>query len=237
MKEVIVAICDDNPQAIIDLREKIQDSVKEKDLFIKIEEFESGLALLESNLNPQILFLDIEMPGRDGIETARLLRQRDNECRIIMATSRVDRFKEGYHVGAVRFITKPFEAKEIKEALEYALGTFSGMEIIHLFQDRNRYRIPQKKIKYLVAFDGYTEVAVDEMEKRMRTEESLDNLEKILDSRLFCRISRSQIINWEYVNSCDKGKIFMDKEVFEISRRRKKEVEKLYCQYDLYHRR
>ena len=37
MKEVIVAICDDNPQAIIDLREKIQDSVKEKDLFIKIE--------------------------------------------------------------------------------------------------------------------------------------------------------------------------------------------------------
>lgn len=237
MKEVIVAICDDNPQAIIDLREKIQDSVKEKDLFIKIEEFESGLALLESNLNPQILFLDIEMPGQDGIETAKLLRQRDNECRIIMATSRVDRFKEGYYVGAVRFITKPFEAEEIKEALEYALGTFLGMEMIQLFQERNRYRIPQKKIKYLVAFDGYTEAAVDEKEKRMRTEETLDNLEKILDSRLFCRISRSQIINWEYVNSCDKGKIFMDKEVFEISRRRKKEVEKLYCQYDLYHRR
>ena len=93
MKEVIVAICDDNPQAIIDLREKIQDSVKEKDLSIKIEEFKNGLALLESNLNPQILFLDIETPGQDGIETARLLRQRDNECRIIMATSRVDRFK------------------------------------------------------------------------------------------------------------------------------------------------
>lgn len=68
-----------------------------------------------------ILFLDIEMPGEDGIQTGKRLRERGSECKIIMATSMAERFKEGYHIGASRFVTKPFDQEEVEEELDKRL--------------------------------------------------------------------------------------------------------------------
>lgn len=236
MREITIAICDDNPGAITELRIHIEEYIREKELPVKIESFGSGSSLLDNPCEPDILFLDIEMPGKDGIETAHLLRKRNADCRIIMATSRVERFKEGFYVGAARFITKPFCRDEIWEALEHTLEGFLGMEIIELYEKRNTYRIQQNQIQYLKAFDSYTEAVVGAEGRVMRTEESLGILEEKLDPGLFCRISRSHIVNFRYVTSCDKGIILIRGEKLAVSRRRKKEVERLYRQYDLYYR-
>lgn len=236
METITIAICDDNPGAIAELKTHIEEYVRGKVLSIKIECFRSGSCLLDSPCEPDILFLDIEMPQKDGIETARLLRERKVDCRIIMATGRAERFKEGYYVGAVRFVTKPFCRDEIREALEHTLGTFVGMEIIELYEKRNTYRIEQNQIQYLKAFDSYAEAVVGVEGRVMRTEDPLSILEEKLEPRIFCRISRSHIVNFQYVTSCDKGIIFIRGEKLPVSRRRRKEVEKSYRRYDLYYR-
>lgn len=235
-KEISISICDDNPMAIKELREIIETYLKKEGILAEIEGFESGGILLKSGREPDILFLDIEMPGEDGIQTGKSLRERGGNCRIIMATSMVERFKESFHIGASRFVTKPFEKEEIWEALAHALQSFTGMGLITLYEKRIPHQVQERQVQYIQAYDGYAEAVVGKEERRMRTEKSLNQLEEELDSRLFCRISREFIINLSCIQSYEKGIIKIGEQKLSVSRRKKKEFERAYREYDLYYR-
>ena len=234
--KLTIGICDDNPMAIKQIREIVEKYLVEKDIKANITAFDGGKELLTSEWLPDILFLDIEMPGEDGIQTGKRLRERGSECKIIMATSMAERFKEGYHIGASRFVTKPFDQEEVKEALEYALQSFIGMAAIELYESRNPHHIQEKRIRYIKSYDGYSEAVVGKEGKRMRTEKSLNRLEEELDKRLFFRISREYLVNFAYIDSYSNGVAIVGEERLQVSRRNKKEFERLYREYDLYYR-
>lgn len=63
-----------------------------------------------------------------------------------MATGWTEYFKDAFKIGAFRFVTKPFEKKEIKEALEAFLKTKIGMETIGLYRERNKYTFFKKRL-------------------------------------------------------------------------------------------
>lgn len=235
-KEIIIGICDDNPMAIGQIKEMTEEYLKKREVSAQLLTFGSGAELLDSESAVDILFLDIEMPGEDGIQTGKKLRERGSECKIIMATSMAERFKEGYHIGASRFVTKPFDQEEVVEALEYALQSFIGMAAIELYEKRNPHHIQEKRIRYIKSYDGYSEAIVGKEGKRMRTEKSLNRLEEELDKRLFFRISREYLVNFAYIDSYSNGVAIVGEERLQVSRRNKKEFERLYREYDLYYR-
>lgn len=234
--KILIGICDDNSMVIEQLKTYIEEYLTETQIEADLSIFDSGDKLLASSCIPNILFLDIEMPGEDGIQTGKRIRERGSECRIIMATSMVERFKEGFQIGASRFVTKPFEKDEVWEALQHALQSFVGMKTIPLYENRNLYSVQEKQIQYIQAYDGYAEAVVGKEGKKMRTELSLSRLEKELDSRLFCRINREYIINLTYIDSYTKGTVTIGKEKIRVSRRKKKEFEQAYREYDLNYR-
>lgn len=67
-----IAICDDEKSIGLILEEKIKKLLPDA----VIEKYLSGNELIASGCEPDILFLDIQMPGMDGMETARILRQK-----------------------------------------------------------------------------------------------------------------------------------------------------------------
>lgn len=81
--------------------------------------FESGEALLKecTNAVPDLFILDIMLPGMDGFEVCRLLRQnpRTKNIPIIMLTAKTDEFDKvlGLELGADDYITKPFSVREL----------------------------------------------------------------------------------------------------------------------------
>ncbi|MGN1314483.1 MAG: LytR/AlgR family response regulator transcription factor, partial [Lachnospiraceae bacterium] len=232
--KLTIGICDDNPMAIKQIREIVEKYLVEKDIKANITAFDGGKELLTSEWLPDILFLDIEMPGEDGIQTGKTLRERGSDCRIIMATGMRERFKEGFHIGAVRFVTKPFAEAEVREALEHALQSFIGMHMVILHEKRIPHPIPEKYIRYIQAYDGYAEAVVGKEGKRMRTEKSLNRLEEELDKRLFYRVSREHLVNFTYIDSYSNGVLAVGEKRLRVSRRNKKEFERLYREYDLY---
>ena len=233
-----VGICDDEPLIIEALQRTILEIADKNGWEISISCFESGRTLLEAVDTLEAVFLDIDMPELDGIETGKRIGERNQECKIIMATSRADKFKDAFRIQAFRFVTKPFDENEIEEALQAIFHTQIGMETIELYEKRNSYQIPQKDILYITAYDGYSEFVVSgrNESRLLRKECSLSELEQELSKELFFRVSRQYIVNLGKITEYAKGSIHIQGKKILISRRRKKEFEQAYLEYDLRYR-
>ena len=81
----------------------------------EIREYCSGGAFLEDagQMPFQVAFLDIYMPGQDGMQTARQLRQFDGDCLLIFTTTSTDHALEGFQVRAMHYLVKPYGDEEI----------------------------------------------------------------------------------------------------------------------------
>lgn len=182
--------------------------------------------MLEDYRQLDLIFLDIMMPEMDGIETGKILRERGYDGKIIMVSAMTDRFKEAFTIDAFRFVTKPFEKEEIYEALGDYIGTMLGIEEIIVHKERNEYAFYQKDVLYAYAVNSSIELCMKKGTYRL--ESSLSELEKILDSRLFYKISKQHIVNLKEISKYQDEKVTIQGTELKVSVRRKKDFEKAY---------
>ena len=84
---------------------------------------EDALAVYDE-VKPDVVTMDIIMPGMDGLETAQAILEEDPEARIIMVSSLAydDTFEEAKSIGAKAFLDKPFDREQLLAALDQALA-------------------------------------------------------------------------------------------------------------------
>ncbi len=117
-----IMVVDDSRMVFMQIRSLLSDC----------EEYEvagycqSGEEALEryGEIAPDVVTMDIIMPGMDGLETAQALIEQDPEAKIIMVSSLAydDTFEEAKALGAKAFLDKPFEKERLLETLEEVLG-------------------------------------------------------------------------------------------------------------------
>ena len=236
MKKIVIALCDDNKSAVKQLEELIWEYLEKEKIEASLLSFFDAEELLNYAGEVDILFLDIDMPEKDGIQVGQELRKRGNQCKIIMATGREDRFKETYRFSPFRFATKPFMKEEIEEYLEDVLMTFIGRNKVEFSKARVIYQIEEERIQYIRAYDGYVEAKIRGTDTLMRKETSLGKLEEILDARLFYRINREYIVNMYYIENYKSGIVGVCGLQMKVSRRNKKDFEKKFQEFDLKYR-
>lgn len=229
-----IAICDDEPILLNTLSMMVEKVMSKKKIPFKIDTFSSGTKLIEQVEVFQLVFLDIEMPNMDGIDTGECILQRNPDCKVVIASGRIDRFQETYKIKAFRFIVKPYVMDEIEEAIDAYLNQCIGIQTVELFQNRNSIWIQQRDISYVVAYGSYVEVML--RKQIYRKEISLLELEKQLDQRCFFRIHRKYLVNMFWVTGYEKGKVFVSGETLLLSRRKQKIFEQAYMDFDLIYR-
>ena len=173
------------------------------------------------------------MPEIDGIKLGEKVKCLNPNCKLIMATSRIDRFKEAFYINAYRFVTKPFFLEEIKEAL-VSIELCKDAEI-EVFRDRIRKTVRESDVSMVKAYNGYVEVIVGETV--FRKDVSLKCLEEVLDKKRFFRVNRQFLVNLKYIESWKKNHIIIRGEKIIISHRRQKEFLDIYTEFDLKYRR
>jgi len=91
------------------------------------EDGRRALGLLEGGASPDVVLLDVMMPGIDGIETLRGIREQDPALPVVMLSvvGKAATIVEAMQLGAVDFVNKPFEEEELEQALARALSTRS----------------------------------------------------------------------------------------------------------------
>lgn len=146
--------------------------------------------------SPDLVFLDIEMNGINGLEIARSL---PSECRLIFTTAHAQYALEGFELDAVDFLHKPFAYERFERAVNKALQRIgdksdrSAVESVTLKQEYNNVVIPIEEILYLEAMENYTKV-----HRRnghyILSRTSLKKTAELLPPDRFLRIHKSYVV-------------------------------------------
>ncbi len=123
MKSIKIAICDDETALRETLQRKIEKHCYNAGIPCQIYGFDSGDELLAQPAEniPNVLFLDIQMPGKDGMRTARDLRRKKRDILLIFVTALSEYVYEAFDVNAFHYLVKPFDDEKLYEVLDNAL--------------------------------------------------------------------------------------------------------------------
>ncbi len=114
-----IAVCDDDERTLGDTLELLK---QYKKLPLSADAYTSGEALLAAGKKYDILLLDIDMEGMDGIQTARRIREADKEVKLIYVTNYSDYTIFAFGVHAFAYLLKPLRAEELFAQLDEAFA-------------------------------------------------------------------------------------------------------------------
>ncbi len=226
-----IAICDDDSIIRLITSKSLLQYSEKYDCKIEVKTFSSGEELLESPIAFDIILLDIIMEGIDGIETAYRLKERDNNAKVILLTSCQERFKDGFKIQAYRFMTKPLALEELEEYMNDARKDILLDKELVFRKDGIKIKLSMRKILYLSAQSGYTEVWTDT--DMYRSKKSLSSWEEMLDLRLFYRCHKKFIVNLSHIEKIGSYVVMKNGERIQSSRRKSVDLKRRFNDFDL----
>lgn len=166
-----------------------------------------------SRLSPDLLFVDINMPGLNGLE---LVRSLDRPPLVVFTTAYSEYALEGFRVDAVDYLLKPVAYPDFLKASNKALKMrFSDEKIsgdgegLFVKSEYRIIRIRFNEIKYIEGMREYIRIHTTAGNSVM-TLLSMKALEEKLPLRQFMRVHRSYIVNLEKINVIERNRIIFD---------------------------
>lgn len=228
-----IGICEDESVQLQFLEKEIERYGLKKGQENHIESFESAEELLfkyERDLPFDCLLLDIKMKHMNGMELAANIRKRDSRIPIIFVTGDRDAVFDGYKVGAVRYLLKPIQRKDLFEALDcvcrqgesFDVGTTNRKEGSFCFQYSGDYvRLQKSDLRYIEVKGHYITIFANcsGEEQEYMFKETLSSMKKRLSDERFVQANRSLLVNLEYVDRITRNEcILSDGSKFSVSR-------------------
>lgn len=224
-----IGICDDEHYIVEALTKMVNISLKKLNENAEIIPCTSPKDLLKDVGELQAVFLDIEMPEQDGFEVGHIIYAINPDCKLVMATGRVERFKEAFKINVCRFITKPFQQEEVDDAINAVTEHLLGVDVLELYNHRVKYQIKQKDILYLRAFNSYIEAVT--IGNCYRRDLSLRTIEDLLDKRLFFRISKQYVVNLSYITNYRNHTFHIGVNTFVVARSKRKDFQQKFLYF------
>jgi two-component system, LytTR family, response regulator len=181
------------------------------------ESVDSALREL-NNFKPDLIFLDIRMPGKYGIEFVNELNFFDGKPAIVFVTAHDQYAIQAIKIQAFDYLLKPVNRKELKNCIEKYIGKRKETLPQYIFEAESSRKISRikvntrtgtvfinpKTILFCKAEGNYTIICTGEKEYLCSL--NLGKLQEQLLSGSFIRIGRSLIINFEYITLLDRKK-------------------------------
>ncbi len=202
--EMRIAICDDN---ITDLR-IIEEYCNKYNENYEVNLFISGEDLVEAfqEQSFDLVFLDIEMDGLNGLETGQILRSNPSKPIIIFTTYSGDYAVRGYGI-AVRYLIKPISYEEFVSSMTAAMNYIAPKKLCVCDKGMQRF-VPVDSIVYLEIFQHSILIYLVTKEK-IQIRGTLAELVEQLPTNKFVQPHKSYLINLEHVDRMNKREIIM----------------------------
>ncbi len=199
----------------IGMRLVLRKAMEKSGDFTILGEAEDGAAALRlfEALRPEVVFLDVEMPGMTGVECAKRIADIEPKTIIVFATAHQEYMPEAFEVYAFDYLIKPFKVNRLEQTLDRIKGTENIKPDLYEKEQIKGANTPKKlmiknkegisvvdmdEIILVQREDGTT--AIYTLQDRYTTSDGLSELEEKLDESIFFRCHKSYIININYIS-------------------------------------
>lgn len=203
-----IAIVDDEYDQIQEINQVVSGFFTEKKILISVDLFTSGEDLLNATAMYDIIFLDIQMPGIDGIETGQRLRVNNKNAAMFYITSYQNYIQQSMTIHPFAFIVKPFTDEDIRKNLDDYLKykhcdkkKQKELFMIDTVDDRH-FNVNMNEIMYF-SYKGERITAVFMKNSSFEIKNSLTSIYENLNHDCFVIPHRSFIVNLQHIKEID----------------------------------
>ena len=228
-----IAICDDNIEHINIIENSLYEMAYTK---IECDAFQSGEELINTYKNNiekyDVIFLDMEMQQLNGIETANIIREFDENVIIVFVTSHTKYMKESFVCEPFRFIVKPVEKEELKNVFDAICKKLSKQRKIFAFtENKTKIRLVCDDIIYCESHAHW--IWIYTKDQTYKICKSLSDIHEKLDKELLFRVHKSFIVNFKYIKTIKENDIelYYCEKLIPIGRLYKKTVMEDYTDF------
>lgn len=233
-----IAICDDEISQIKNISDYLTRFSIKTDTEFQIERFTSSNDLLKKYYNEKspfdILFLDMEMPGRNGIETAEEIRRiPDKNVLIAFITSYPEYMQDSFDVQASQYFTKPVSYELFEQKLEKMLDYINGLETnITVLSQKSGETILYLDDIICIEANKNSNLTITTQNEEIVIKGKINNYEKELVNKYFISIHRSCLANMKYIRKFNADSLeFSTGKIVPVSRRKLSEIKEAFSKY------
>ncbi len=234
MKKLSIAVCDDIIEICSQMETLLTDVLKEKNHKFEIEMYQDGETLCKDleKIKYDIIFLDIELPGMNGVDVGRYIREtlKDEHTQIAYISARDEYAIELFDYRPINFLVKPLTIEKVQKVINKYLVLFG--EDDHYFAYKKGYdffKVNMSSIMYFLC-EGRKAIIVTE-NRRDEFYDSLNSIYSQVKNHKFLFIHKSIIINYNYIKKYLYEQVEMvDGTLFNVSQSRRKIVREQFSQ-------
>ncbi len=225
-----IAVCDDEKEIRDLFAQKIRKLYPGAGLLL----YESGEELLLSDEEPDILLLDIQMPGKNGMETAKELRRKNKQVMIIFVTALDDFVFEAFDVGAFHYLVKPFDDRKFAEVLHNATEQSKNrkkpeMPSLLINTGGKHITVNLEDLVYAEVFDR--KLILHTMDAEIEYYGKMKELEEKVGNEFF-RTHRSYLVNFGFIRKYDATTVYLEKGQALMAKRKYQKFVEQYLRYN-----
>lgn len=198
-----VAIVEDNAREMAVLKNELMRYESESGEKIIVHEFESsaGFFVRSAKEKFDVVFLDIELPGQDGVSMAEEIRKYDEDMVIIFVTSTAKYALSGYGVGAMDYFLKPVKYYDLKMRMQSVRRLKNRkIPVIQIRLPGRMVCMPSSMVYYIEIMQHELTYHTQKGNFSVKRGVSLKNLERELKDAGFQRCSSSYLVNLKWCN-------------------------------------
>jgi len=200
-----IAVCDDEKYFRDDVKNAVYKYSNLNQLEVVVDEYDCGEELLKSADEYDMILLDYRMGGIDGLETAKIIREKNIKTIIIFMTNYPDFVYESFEIMTYRFLPKPLDATKFFKALDDYFKAYGNNYPLLLKVNRSTIHINIRDIVYLEANRKKCYIYLNN--KRYHCAKPMSYVIEYLPKSIFYKVHKSFVVNFDYVQSYDNKDI------------------------------
>lgn len=228
-----IAVCDDEKQVRDSLCEIIKKEYPKAKTFV----YCCGEELLAKKMQDDILFLDIQMPGINGMDVAKEIRIKNKDMIIIFITGIEGYVFGAFDVEAFHYLVKPFSESQFRKVLKNAVEKYQCIGLENkdirnvLIKTKGEHiKINTKDIIFAEVFNR--KIIIHKTDEDIEYYGRMSELEKMVGSGFF-RCHRSYLVNMNFVVKYNASMIYTEKGNVLMAKQHYPEFVKAYLKYNM----
>lgn len=229
-----IAICDDENVIINQIEGLLLEIERRSSIELEMDVFYSGEALQKSVLSGKrydLIYLDIQMEGENGIDTAKSLRIIDKDFLLVYVSGYDKYLMELFQLDVLQFIKKPIKPRLFKEVFWEAYQKICSRKVYYVFQYKNQeYKIPTNDILYFESRGRQIRIQIREGQDFFYNGKLNETENKMKRGKIpFLRIHQSYLVNYHWIQIRSKNKVrLLDGTELPISEERQRNFQREY---------